>query len=695
MSNLPPAQQGWYPVPGAPGEMAYFDGSRWTWRGRPDANGRWTQEPIITPAPPAASVQPPGAGSPGGGWSTLTPAFLGPAMSAPAPRWPSRSVEPPVGRLDLFVPPPVRQARWKTLLRAVLVLPSAVALNALWVAAEVLSVLMWFVALVTARVPDSMWRFNVGVLRFQARTSAYVFLLTDAYPPFSVDEPPYPVRMTLDGPPARLNRLAVLFRAILAIPAALVTDLLMIGLVPFVVVAWLATLVSGRNPRVLHQSFSAALRFFLRYNAWFLLLTDVYPKALFGDDPMWGPQGPGTLVVTRGGRWVTGVAITLGALVYVAEFLVPAALVQIQPAATPLTRFDMASLVNTSEAAELQYDNSLSTCDTSMACGQRASSTLDQAVISQIGRIEYVDFPTGQQRSAATRLSELMQSERSTLQRATITTTASAYAQDLERAQADEIAVVSGLRSLGAAVGAVSTALPTTTSVGLESASGPAVVQAAAIGLQPQDLGSDFTATIPGGETTQHSRPSHCTPLSSSPWLAFVQSPQYSTASTSLIVFTTVVVLPRAGQAQRALQAVSAPTYGQDCFQPAFDANYRASESAVNAATPCDISVGSSSIAAVPAGSAGAGVSGWTYQTSFHCHAEDTTSAVYQVILSEVVGKVFIQANLRSLVDPPAPSFEAQVMAEMAARAESMASTSPTALAPAGPATAVASSITR
>lgn len=613
----------------------------------------------------------------------------------PPPGGSHRPIGPSGGRLGLFVPPPGRQARWKTLLRAVLVVPSAVALYALWGAAEVLSVLMWFAALVTARVPASMWRFNVGVLRFQARTGAYLFLLTDAYPPFSVDEPPYPVRMTLDGPPWRLNRFAVLFRLILAFPAALVTNLLMIGLMPFLVVAWLATLVSGRTPRLFHQSFSAALRFYLRYVAWFLLLTDVYPKAPFGDDPMWGPQGSGTLLVSPGGRRITGVAIILGALVYAAEFLALPALVSVQPVASPIARFDMAYLVNTSESAELQYENSMSSCDASMACGQRASSTLDQAVINQIGLLERIDFPTDRQRSAAARLANLMSSERSILQLAVITTATNAYTQDLHRAQADEIAVVTGLRYLGASIGAVSTALPTTTSVGLASASGPAVVQATAVGLQPQDLGSDFTATGPGNETTHRSRPGPCTPLSSSPWLAYVQSPQYSTASAGLIVYTTVVVLRRSGQAQRALQAVSAPTYGQECYQPAFDSDYRSSTGTVNASTPCDISVGSSSISAVPPGSAGVNVTGWTYQTSFHCHATGTTSAVYQVVLNEVVGKVFIQANLRSLVNAPAPSFEAQVMAEMATRAESLATAPVTTPPPTAPDTARPTSVSR
>ena len=43
----------------------------------------------------------------------------------------------------------------------------------------------WFAVIILGRWPEAMGRFVVGVLRWNARLSGYVYLLTDEYPPFS------------------------------------------------------------------------------------------------------------------------------------------------------------------------------------------------------------------------------------------------------------------------------------------------------------------------------------------------------------------------------------------------------------------------------------------------------------------------------------------------------------------------------
>ena len=48
-------------------------------------------------------------------------------------------------------------------------------------------ILAWFAILFTAKFPESLFRFVVGVTRWQLRVNAYVYLLTDEYPPFSMD----------------------------------------------------------------------------------------------------------------------------------------------------------------------------------------------------------------------------------------------------------------------------------------------------------------------------------------------------------------------------------------------------------------------------------------------------------------------------------------------------------------------------
>jgi hypothetical protein len=106
----------------------------------------------------------------------------------------------------------------------------------------------WFAALFTGRNPDGLRDFSIGLLRWQARVLAYYCLLTDKYPPFSMGPGGYPVDIAV--PPAgRLNRLAVFFRIILIIPAALLSIVIGIVLYVLIFVAWLTGVLAEESPR--------------------------------------------------------------------------------------------------------------------------------------------------------------------------------------------------------------------------------------------------------------------------------------------------------------------------------------------------------------------------------------------------------------------------------------------------------------
>ncbi len=63
------------------------------------------------------------------------------------------------------------------------------------VAAFVVTVIGWFGALFTGRLPVFAADFLTGYLRWLARVYAYLYLLTDVYPPFALDDADYPVRL--------------------------------------------------------------------------------------------------------------------------------------------------------------------------------------------------------------------------------------------------------------------------------------------------------------------------------------------------------------------------------------------------------------------------------------------------------------------------------------------------------------------
>lgn len=189
--------------------------------------------------------------------------------------------------LDIVEPP--RQRRLTVLVRLLLLIPHFIVLFFLHIAAVVTVIVGWFAALFLGRLPGPVFRFLAGYLGYQVRVGASSMLLVDRYPPFALDPPPdYPVRIEVR--PTGLNRLAVFFRVILMIPAAVVQSLALAGWWAVAIVWWLITLVLGRMPRPLFEATAAVLRYEMRFSAYALMLTPAYPKGFFGDDDLSVPQ---------------------------------------------------------------------------------------------------------------------------------------------------------------------------------------------------------------------------------------------------------------------------------------------------------------------------------------------------------------------------------------------------------------------
>jgi hypothetical protein len=78
--------------------------------------------------------------------------------------------------------------RWLPLVKWLLAIPHYIVLFVLGVLAFFAVVVAWFAILFTRRYPRALFDFVVGVTRWGLRVRAYMsLLLTDAYPPFSVD----------------------------------------------------------------------------------------------------------------------------------------------------------------------------------------------------------------------------------------------------------------------------------------------------------------------------------------------------------------------------------------------------------------------------------------------------------------------------------------------------------------------------
>src|SRR5581483_2212816 len=111
----------------------------------------------------------------------------------------------------------------------------------------------WFGALATGRLPGFAAGLGAGYLCWQARVSGYAALLTGEYPPFSLADADYPVKVEVA--PGPLSRLAVLFRLFLLLPCWIVQVLAGVGAFLAGIVAWLIVLVRGEMPPALHHGF--------------------------------------------------------------------------------------------------------------------------------------------------------------------------------------------------------------------------------------------------------------------------------------------------------------------------------------------------------------------------------------------------------------------------------------------------------
>ena len=126
------------------------------------------------------------------------------------------------------------------------------------------------------KYPRWWFDWNLNLLRFSNRVTAYLALLDDRYP--STDEE-QGVHLELAYPDAQqLNRWLPLVKWFLAIPHYVVLFFLGIAAIGAVVIAWFAILFTGTYPRSLFNYVVGVLRWSNRVSAYaFLLVTDQYP----------------------------------------------------------------------------------------------------------------------------------------------------------------------------------------------------------------------------------------------------------------------------------------------------------------------------------------------------------------------------------------------------------------------------------
>jgi|SRR5712671_992923 len=86
-----------------------------------------------------------------------------------------------------IVDPTGPRDRLTVLVRIFLAIPHFIVLFFLLFGWCVTTIVAWFVIVLTGDYPQGLWAFGVGTLRFLLRVQAYLLLLVDEYPPFSLE----------------------------------------------------------------------------------------------------------------------------------------------------------------------------------------------------------------------------------------------------------------------------------------------------------------------------------------------------------------------------------------------------------------------------------------------------------------------------------------------------------------------------
>ncbi len=187
------------------------------------------------------------------------------------------------------------RSRLTVFFRAVLSIPHFIWLLLWSIAALLAAIVNWLATLALGRSPASLHRFLAAYVKYVTQFYAYLHLAAEPYPPFDGQDG-YPVDLTI-APPARQSRWSVLFRAILAWPAALLAAVFVgnpqggfnsgrgafsfgFGLLPLIaLLGWFAIMARSEMPRALRDSAAYALAYGAQFWAYALLLTDRYPNS--------------------------------------------------------------------------------------------------------------------------------------------------------------------------------------------------------------------------------------------------------------------------------------------------------------------------------------------------------------------------------------------------------------------------------
>ena len=182
-------------------------------------------------------------------------------------------------QLDLNAP--LNVARWRVIGNPIMAIPHIIILYVLNIVLNVVTFIAWFAILFTGNYPPGLFDFAVGVMRYQWRVGSFYLFMREPYPAFGIpnggaDPGDDPAILSVVRP-EKLSRGLIFIKWLLVIPVYIVLIVLAIGAYVVLLIAFFAVLFTGKWPAGLRKYVIGVARLGFRMNAYFYLLTDVYP----------------------------------------------------------------------------------------------------------------------------------------------------------------------------------------------------------------------------------------------------------------------------------------------------------------------------------------------------------------------------------------------------------------------------------
>jgi hypothetical protein len=174
--------------------------------------------------------------------------------------------------------------RFLPLVKWLLLVPHYIALFFLAIGAAVVAFIAFFAVLFTGTYPRGMWNFMAGFYRWTLRVTAYMMLMTDRYPPFTLEETGEDdVRLSAEYP-ERVERWRPFVAWLLVIPYLIVASLILMVAQICSFLAFFTIIFTKRIPDGIFDVMRVGLNWQMRANFYAYWMSTEYPPFSWDDE---------------------------------------------------------------------------------------------------------------------------------------------------------------------------------------------------------------------------------------------------------------------------------------------------------------------------------------------------------------------------------------------------------------------------